>query len=145
MLAQRKMTRDSLKSILDRLFPAPKEKDASQTRRENVLADVLSLYESNDKNAIPSIRGTAYNLLNAVTEYTDHYRSARITDSRKDYSVDEARAENAVLGTGERLKSQALDVILEDTAGNPVHQVIMSRASVPESGSLLDAVIANHS
>jgi phage/plasmid-like protein (TIGR03299 family) len=144
MLSARKMTRETMTSILDRLFPKPKEKDASTTRRDNVLEEVMSLYESNDKNAIPAIRGTAYNLLNAVTEWTDHYRSARITDSRADYSVDKARAENAVLGTGERLKTQALDVILQDTAGNPVHQVITSRVPAPSSGSLLDAVLSNH-
>lgn len=148
LLSQRKMTRETMVSILDKLFPVPKEKNASTTRRDNILAEVLELYGSNDRDAIPSIRGTAYNLLNAVTEWTDHYRSARITDSRKDYSVDTARAENAVLGTGERLKSQALDVILEQTTGAPLHQVIyskpISRVDAPISGSLLDAVISNH-
>lgn len=130
-------------AVMDRLFPKPEGKDQNTTRRENILADVLSLYESNDNNAFPSIRGTAYNLLNAVTEYTDHYRTARITDAREGYSVDQARAENAVVGTGERLKTQALEVILESTAGAPVHSVIQSRP-IPGTGSLLDAVLANH-
>ena len=71
-------------------------------------------------NAFPAIRGTAYNLLNAVTEYTDHYRTARITDARQGYSIEQARAENAVIGTGERLKSSALAVIEELTADDPV-------------------------
>jgi len=48
-----------------------------------------------------------------------------------------------VVGTGERLKTQALEIILEATAGAPVHSVIQSRP-IPESGSLLDAVLANH-
>ncbi len=149
LLAQRKMTRDSMKAIMDRLFPAPKDEKANTTRRENVLADVLRLYESNDKNTFPQIRGTAYNLLNAITEYTDHERSARLTSGRKDYTLAQARAENAFVGTGDALKQQALDVILEDTAGNPIHSVLYSRpvsdrALAPTSGSLLDAVLSNH-
>jgi phage/plasmid-like protein (TIGR03299 family) len=143
LLATRRVTRESLTAITDRLFPKPTEKDQNTTRRDNILADVLKLYESNDDNAFPSIRGTAYNLLNAVTEYTDHYRTARITDARKGSSVDMARAENAAIGTGERLKTQALEVILESTAGAPVHSVIQSRPMATAGGSLLDAVLAN--
>ncbi len=120
MLATRRITRESLTAVMDRLFPKSTEKDQNQTRRENTLADVLGLYESNDNNAFPAIRGTAYNLLNAVTEYTDHYRTARITDARQGYSIEQARAENAVIGTGERLKSSALAVIEELTADDPV-------------------------
>lgn len=116
ILAQRRMTRESMVAILNRLFPAPKEENASTTRRENVLTEVLSLYASNDHAAIPQIAGSAYNLLNAVTEYTDHFRSARITDARAGMSVVQARAENAVSGTGDRLKASALAVIDEVTS-----------------------------
>ena len=150
LLAARRMTRESMTAIFDRLFPKPKEADQNTTRRENVLADVLRLYESNDKNAFPQIRGTAYNLLNAITEYTDHERTARITDGRKGYSVSQARAENALVGTGDKLKQDALEYILESTVGAPlVPQVIYSRpvsdrAIPPTSGSLLDAVLSNH-
>jgi len=142
LLATRRITRESMTTVLDRLFPKPADKDQNTTRRENILAEVLALYESNDRNAFPAIRGTGYNLLNAVTEYTDHYRTARITDAREGYSVDKARAENAVIGTGERLKSQALDVILEATNGAPVHSPIYSKPAA--SASLLDAVLENH-
>jgi len=141
MLATRKITRESLTAVLDRIFPKPADEKQNTTRRENILTEVLALYESNDRNAFPAIRGTAYNLLNAVTEYTDHYRSARLTDAREGYTVDKARAENAVIGTGERLKTQALEVILESTAGSPVHSTIYSR---PVRSGLLDAVVANH-
>jgi phage/plasmid-like protein (TIGR03299 family) len=144
LLAARRMTKESMRSILDRLFPAPADEKASTARRENLLADVLSLYESNDKNTFPQIRGTAYNLLNAVTEFTDHVRSARITEGRKDYSIAQARAENAFVGTGDKLKQEALEVILQDTAGNPIHSAIYSRPVIAAStGSLLDDAIAS--
>jgi phage/plasmid-like protein (TIGR03299 family) len=141
MLATRRVTRESMTAVMDRLFPKPADEKQNTTRRENILAEVVALYESNDRNAFPTIRGTGYNLLNAVTEYTDHYRTARITDAREGYTIDQARAENAVIGTGERLKTQALDVILEATAGAPIHSVIYSKPAT--STSLLDAVVAN--
>ena len=150
LLALRRMTKESMVSIMDRLFPASKDAEAITTRRENVLADILRLYESNDRNTFPQIRGTAYNLLNAVTEYTDHERTARITEGRKDYSLAQARAENALVGTGDKLKQEALEVIMQVTAGNPMmspalySRPIDQRASAPSSGSILDAVIGNH-
>lgn len=117
LLAQRKLTRESLTSVLDRLFPKPAP-NQNQTRRENLIGDVLALYESNDNNAIVEVRGTAYNLLNAVTQYTDHKRTARITEDRAaaGYTLDKARAENALFGTGETLKSAALATLIELTS-----------------------------
>jgi hypothetical protein len=127
ILGTRRMTRESMKGILDKLFPVSKDAGgapvANQTRRENILSDVLKLYESNDGDANPSIRGTAYNLLNAVTEYTDHLRTSRVSDDKAGagYTQDRARADSAYFGSGEALKQRALEVILTDTAGNPVH------------------------
>lgn len=145
LLAERRITRESMTAIMDRLFPKPKDEDSNQTRRDNILADVMRLYESNDNNAFPEVRGTAYNLLNSITEYADHYRTARLTDKRKDMTVDMARSESSAVGTGDRLKSQALEVITELTAGAPLNRISVS---VPRSdisaGSLLDSVLANH-
>lgn len=114
-LANRKMTRESMVTVLNRLFPAPKEENASTTRRENVITEVLGLYSANDNGAFPEQAGSAYNMLNAVTEYADHFRNPRITTARAGMSVEQARAENAVTGTGDKLKSAALAVIDEVT------------------------------
>lgn len=123
-LAQRKMTRETYDAVMNRLFP--KTEDAGQTRRDGLLNAILSLYDSNDKNAVPEIRGTAYNLLNAITEYTDHFRISRITEGRKadGYTVDQARAENALFGTGDKLKNLALEVLLDYTAKNPASSLV---------------------
>ena len=112
-LAARKLTRESVEHVLDRLFPKPKEEGASETRRDGTLSTVLSLYEANDQNAYPSIQGSAYNLLNAVTEFADHFRTARGNGSKPE-QVATARAESALFGSGERLKTQALQVICEE-------------------------------
>jgi phage/plasmid-like protein (TIGR03299 family) len=112
-LANAKLTRESVNHILDRLFPPTKDEKANQTRRDNILVDVLGLYAQNDKNAFPSIAGTGYNLFNAVTEYADHFRTARGQGSEPQ-QVAMARAESAMFGSGEKLKTQALTVILEE-------------------------------
>lgn len=109
-LAGRKMNREAMGAILDRLFPKKAAEDgkvANGTRRENVLADILKIYELNDGNQFPEQRGTAYNLLNAITNYTDHERSTR----------NDGRAESALFGSGDQLKSKALEVIMH-TAGD---------------------------
>src|SRR4029077_13181165 len=96
-----------------RLFPENKQAD-SQTRREGIITQVLGLYESNDGNAIPEIKGTAYNLLNAVTEYADHFRGVRVTSGRQGMNEGAVRAENALFGTGDKLKSDAMVADLEE-------------------------------
>lgn len=106
-LAQKRVTRESMETIFNRLFPKTITDDnveVSSTRRDNILADVLKLYESNDNDAFPEQRGTAYNLLNAVTEYTDHYRS---TDAGNGTN----RAISSQFGTGAKLKQSALEYI----------------------------------
>jgi hypothetical protein len=112
-LASHKLTRESVNHILDRLFPPSADEKANQTRRNNTLIEVLGLYSDNDKNAFPSVQGTGYNLFNAITEYADHFRTARGNGSKPE-QVAMARAESAMFGSGEKLKTQALTVILEE-------------------------------
>lgn len=114
-LANRKMTRETMIAVINRLFPAPKEENANTTRRENVITEVLGLYANADGNAFPEQRGTAFNMLNAVTEYADHFRTARQTADRAGQSLQTLRAENAVVGSGDKLKLSALAVIDEIT------------------------------
>lgn len=128
-LAETKLTRESTKAILDRLFPPPADPKANNTRRENTVTEVLNLYAHNDANAYPSVKGTAYNLLNAVTEFTDHVRTARGNGSEPE-KMQVARSESALFGSGSALKTQALEIIIEETA------------KIPGNGSLLDLVAA---
>jgi phage/plasmid-like protein (TIGR03299 family) len=105
-LAGRKCNREAMQTIFDRLFPKTRKDDDSEvssTRRDNILADVLKIYELNDGNAFPEQRGSAYNLLNAITNYTDHERSSK----------EDGRAESAMFGSSDALKSKAMEVIYE--------------------------------
>lgn len=132
-LVTRKVTRETLNNVMDRVFPKTEKEDGilkSSTRRDNIIKDILELYEKNDNNAFPEQRGTAYNLLNAFTEHTDHFRSTK----------GDNRSNSALFGSGDKLKTVAFETIIQAANGMPVKQVAVS---VEQSGSLLDAVIAN--
>lgn len=123
-LAERRVTRESLDSIMARLFPKVKDDDGTErvtTRRENIVADILARYEYADGGAFPEQRGTAYNLLNAITEYTDHFRSTKGGQ----------RAESATFGSGDKLKTQALEVILAAADGMPAKVTAYNTVVVP--------------
>lgn len=138
-LAGRKMNREAMGTILDRLFPKFKDKDNGQekdtTRRNNIISDVLHTYELNDGNAYPEQRGTAFNMLNAITNYVDHQRGS-----------EDSRAESAMFGSGQDLKEKALEVIYEVAGSLPVNQAVQQRyysqvtAPAPQPVSILDQI-----
>ncbi len=112
-LAGRRVQRENLDTIMRRLFPMTLNDDGveqSSTRRDNILTDILARYEYNDGDAFPEQRGTAYSVLNSVVEYVDHMRSSKA----------DGRAESAVFGSGDRLKSQALELILAEAENMPL-------------------------
>lgn len=114
-LSKRKVQKESMTAIMERLYG----KLDGGTRIENKIADVLSVFESNDGNAFPEIRGTAYNLLNAITDYTDHLQGTRTTKARASMSDSQIRAESAIFGYGAAQKEDALEIIYQLTANDP--------------------------
>lgn len=69
------------------------------------METVLNLYEGKGRGAyLVSSRGTAWGLLNAVTEYVDHERRARSSESRID---------SGWFGAGAVIKQRALDSALQ--------------------------------
>lgn len=130
-LAKVRMTRESMTEVFDRLFPKSADPAVSQVRRDNMLSEILASYEVCDRNAFPEQRGTAYALLNAVTDYTDHLRGTARRDQSK--TVDASRAESALFGSGSKLKADALNVI---------YQTVGAGESFDGDGNgLLDAII----
>lgn len=139
-LAGRKVTKETLTGVLDKLFPKSKDEDGQEkesTRRNNTLIDILQRYDNNDGNVFVDQRGTAYNLLNAVTEYVDHGRQARGGNN----------SESAMFGSGDRLKSQALEVITLAANGMPAKErpVYVLPKQLQPITSLLDEIVAAHS
>lgn len=112
-LAERKLDRPSLNSILDRVFDLSSGKDKSKTMA--TIDHIVDRFLDNDGNAFPEQRGTAYNLLNAMTNWADHKRPVRRTEARKNMSDDQLRAESSIFGTSEQFKSNALKIIDYET------------------------------
>ena len=76
-----------------------------QLPNERALRKVQELYEGRGRGSqLDSARGTAWGLLNAVTEYVDHERRARSTEYRLD---------SAWFGQGAQIKQRALDAALQ--------------------------------
>ncbi|WP_420066308.1 DUF932 domain-containing protein [Pseudomonas synxantha] len=72
---------------------------------KRAIEKVQSLYEGKGRGAdLLSARGTAWGLLNAVTEYVDHERRARSSEYRLD---------SAWFGQGAALKQKALNAALQ--------------------------------
>ena len=72
---------------------------------ERALHKVLSLYEGHGRGAqLEAAKGTAWGLLNSVTEYVDHERRARSNEYRMD---------TAWFGQGAVFKQKALNAALQ--------------------------------
>ena len=71
---------------------------------ERAINKTKTLFEGHGRGAmLQSARGTAFGLLNSVTEFIDHERKAKSTDHRLD---------SAWFGTGAAIKQRALDLAI---------------------------------
>lgn len=102
-LSERKVMSNEAANYIHRVF-ANHDKTNSQNKNERSMAKVMALYEGNGKGAeLASSKGTAFGLLNAVTEFVDHERRAQSA---------EHRLESAWFGPGASLKEKALEQAL---------------------------------
>ncbi|WP_354534735.1 DUF932 domain-containing protein [Ralstonia sp. 1138] len=106
-LAERKVTDAAAEAFFRRVltYPATQSTDrAALAVNERAIKAVEQLYSGRGKGAqLPSASGTAWGLLNAITEYTDHHRRARSDDHRRDA---------AWFGQGAAIKQKAWDEAL---------------------------------
>ena len=98
-LSERKVKAHEAMNYLSRVF-FDEKKEGSVNASERTLAKVMALFDGRGRGAeLASSNGTAFGLLNAVTEFVDHERRARSTDHR---------LESAWFGQGATLKERAL-------------------------------------
>lgn len=107
MLAERKVqdreAKDFLRSVLSEVQTGNPERTGLSNER--ALTKVLSLYDGHGRGAeLEAAKGTAWGLLNAVTEYVDHERRARSNEYRMD---------TAWFGQGAVIKQRALNTALQ--------------------------------
>jgi hypothetical protein len=133
-LAQRKVNNEIVADTLAKMFAIRSIDEKLHTRTLNQVATVRNLFESNDRDAFPEFRGTAYNLLNSLTEYADHFK-----ETRGDRDKDILRATSAMFGSGDSFKTRALSVVEAITANAP--RTNQSRAFSFPSDLILDATI----
>lgn len=106
-LAERKVKSHEAMNFFLRVFTDP-ESTATGLTNERAIKAVQVLYDGNGKGAeLTSAKGTAWGLLNSVTEFVDHQRRARSQDYRLD---------SAWFGQGAVIKRKALDEVLKMVA-----------------------------
>lgn len=107
-LAERKVTSPAAETFLRRLMTYPSTTQGNGQAlavNERAIRAIGELFAGRGKGAgLPSASGTAWGLLNAVTEYVDHHRRARSEDHRRDA---------AWFGQGSTLKQKAWDEALK--------------------------------
>jgi len=94
-----------LKVLCQNANDTPGAKDSVALTNERALKKVQALYDGAGRGAeLTAAKGTAWGLLNAVTEFVDHERRARSQEYRLD---------SAWFGQGASLKQRALDQALQ--------------------------------
>ena len=102
-LSERKVKQSEAEKFIRTLFQ-PRPEQVEQKANERAMGKVRALFDGEGRGAhLPSSYGTAYGLLNAVTEFVDHEQRARSNDYRLD---------SAWFGQGATLKQQALNQAL---------------------------------
>ncbi len=106
-LSERKVKAKEAENFFLRVFSEPvrdTSKPAFAKTNERSMAKALELFDGRGRGSeLASSKGTAFGLLNAVTEFVDHERRARSVDNRLD---------SAWFGQGAAIKQKALEQAL---------------------------------
>lgn len=105
-LAERKVSNKEAEHFFNQVLSVKTTGPTVQAQQTNrhAISKAISLFEGKGKGGnLASGKGTAWGLLNAVTEFVDHEKRARSTDHRMD---------SAWFGQGAALKQRALHAAL---------------------------------
>ena len=110
-LAARKVSPKYVEAFYTALLN-PNKKEETTTRMDNSKEALLALFCGGQEGALdPAMKGTAWGLLNSVTQWTDHDRSTRVAAGRNE---NEARLDSIWYGSGANMKANAV-ALLEET------------------------------
>jgi phage/plasmid-like protein (TIGR03299 family) len=103
-LSERKVKPAEAQNYVWRVFNDGSNKSSTSSSNERAMAKVMTLFEGGGQGAdLSSAKGTAFGLLNSITEFVDHERRALNPDNRLD---------SAWFGQGAAIKQKALDEAL---------------------------------
>jgi phage/plasmid-like protein (TIGR03299 family) len=95
------------------LFPEPKT-DISKTKMiNNMTKYAILLSEGKGVQELSGMEGTAYNSLNALTEFVNHHSTIRVAKGKRE---DETRFRSVIFGTGSKLMQKGFDSLLKAVA-----------------------------
>ncbi|EIL97357.1 DUF932 domain-containing protein [Rhodanobacter sp. 115] len=104
-LVDRPIDPDSVEGLLRRVLTYAGQDGKVPVVNEQAVANVRALYEGGGRGALmASSRGTAWGLLNGITEFVDFHRRARSDDHRRDA---------AWFGQGAQIKQRAWDEVMK--------------------------------
>lgn len=101
-LNEQKVGTDEVNMFIRILMPADDEKEVP-TRTMNMRNEIVSLF---NRPNVGTFGSTRWDLLNATTDYTDHYQGVR--------GKNKNRMESALLGSGADLKQRAFEILRPD-------------------------------
>ena len=103
-LSERKVKPAEAQNYVWRVFNDGSNKSSTSSSNERAMAKVMTLFDGSDQGSdLASAKGTAFGLLNSITEFVDHERRALNPDNRLD---------SAWFGQGAAIKQKALDEAL---------------------------------
>lgn len=108
LLASHSPNSVELDAFFKTLVPDPT--DGDPTRARNIRAELHRLFEEGTGQNLPQVKGTTWAAVNAVTEFVDHHRGTRGTDS---LDRSRQRLQSAWFGQGAAMKSKAWGLALE--------------------------------
>ena len=137
-LITRKVTKDSFAQTMTKIFGEKWEQAESKSTK---ALEIAKLFNDNDNNAIPEQAGTGMALLNAVTNYIDHHRTSRVTKNSGYTTMEQARADSAMVGAGSQLKTATLEYVLEAVEMEPVtHPSVQVEKKNESLNKILDMI-----
>lgn len=103
-LTKKHMTSLEIDNFLLKLFDVVENKEVS-TKTKNQIEKVKELTEVGTGMDIEGVKGTAYGVYNAVTEYIDRYRSTKGDKENREYSAN--------FGSGKALREKAFELLVK--------------------------------
>jgi phage/plasmid-like protein (TIGR03299 family) len=119
LLCNRACSGEQARQFVAELFPAPTDAAGTPIEKGNKATiysrklDEIRYAIKHPSNALPAMRGTWWQMLNAVTFVVDHKSRTR---AKNDRARAENRFENSIYGKGSDLKAKAMELALAMSA-----------------------------